>query len=330
MARIGISPTRKQTSAYRPEPVTVVVLVHIPHLEGYFTQRLDILKAVLQAVVQHTAYPHDLLVFNNGSCPEVGNYLEALRHEGAVDYLLGSHRNIGQFNAIRMAFEAAPGEYVAYVEDDVLLYPGWLQAEMAVLEAFPEAGMVSGTPVRMATQLPHNALETWLQNPPPDVEVRRGRFVPDAWEADWAESTGRDPAGHLAATQDWEDLVLVRNGVEAFSAAAHFQFLSPKEVALRALPEGWFPQLMGPLERYDEAIDRMGRLRLATMQRYARHLGNALTPALRADLEALGIELTAPAFRPRERPHWLLRIPGSGRLLWPLYRYLFRVLHNVE
>ncbi len=330
MARIGISPTRKQTSTYRPAPVTVVVLVHIPHLEGYFTQRLDILKAVLQAIVQHTRYPHDLMVFDNGSCAEVGRYLQSLRDEGVLDYLLSAHRNIGQFNAIRMAFAAAPGEYVAYVEDDVLLYPGWLQAEMDVLKAFPEAGMVSGVPVRMATQLPHSALDAWLASPPPDVRVRRGRFVPDAWEADWAESTGRDPAEHLQATSTWEDIVVARGGVEAFTAASHFQFLSPKALALQALPQGWFPQLMGPLERYDEAIDQMGYLRLATTQRYARHLGNVLTPALQSDLQALGLDVHAPALRPRRRPHWLLRIPGSGRLLWPLYRFLFRVLHNVE
>ena len=330
MARIGISPTRKQTTTYRPAPVTVVVLVHIPRLEGYFTQRLSILKAVLQAIVQHTHYPHDLMVFDNGSCAEVGEYLQTLREEGILDYLISSHHNIGQFNAIRMAFAAAPGKYIAYVEDDVLLYPGWLQAEMEVLEAFPEAGMVSGVPVRMATQLPHSALDAWLASPPPDVAIRRGRFIPDAWEADWAESTGRDPHEHLQATREWEDLIISRRGVEAAAAASHFQFLSPKEVALKALPQDWFPYLMGPLERYDEALDKMGYLRLSTVERYARHLGNALTPELMEDIQKMGIQISARPLRQREKKHWLLRIPGSGRVLWPLYRYLFRVLHNVE
>lgn len=329
MARIGANPARKRHTDYRPAPVTVVLLVYIPHLEGYFTQRLDILKVVIQALVKHTTYPHDLLIFDNGSCPPVIEYLKGLREQGVADYLFSSRRNIGQFNALRMAFAAAPGEYVAYVEDDVLLYPGWLEAEMAVLKAFPQAGMVGGVPVRAATQLPHASLDSWLAERPPDVQVRRGRFLPDEWEVDWARSTGRDPQQHLANTRDWEDIILERKGVQAFGAAAHFQFLSPKAVALQVLPQGWTTYLMGPMERYDEAIDRMGRLRLSTAERYARHLGNALTPDLLAELRDLGISVDAQPIRVRERKHWLLRIPGMGRLLWALYRYLYRILHRV-
>lgn len=330
MARLGANPARGSTTDYRPAEVTVVLLTYIPSLEGYFAQRLDILRLVIQALVRHTRVPFDLMVVDNGSCEPVLDYLRDLRRQGVVDYLLSSRRNIGQFNALRMAAAAAPGEIIAYVEDDILLYPGWLEAELAVLKAFPEAGMVSGVPVRDATRLPHQALDTFLSNLPPDVTVHRGRFVPDEWERDWAQSTGRDPEAHLAATRDWQDIVLERDGVRAYAVANHFQFLSPKSLMLQALPATWTAYLMGPMEVYDEAVDRLGRLRLSTTQRYARHLGNVLTPELLAEVRDLGLDAAAPRIVRRTRKHWLLRIPGMGRLLWPLYRFLYRVLHRVE
>jgi hypothetical protein len=143
--RIGKAPTRLQEIDYEPPRVTVTVLTCIPDHEGYYEQRLEILKVCLASVVSHTPRElYDLMVFDNGSCPEVVEYLRSLHEDGIIRFLFLSGANIGVVNAERILRQAAPGELVAHSDDDVYFYPGWLEQHLEVLDAFPRVGMVSG------------------------------------------------------------------------------------------------------------------------------------------------------------------------------------------
>jgi len=121
------------------------VLVFIPEQFGYYQQRLEILKLCVASIVNHTPpETYDLLVFDNGSCGEVKDYLRSLHEEGVARYLLLSRSNVGVANAHKIMLHAAPGEIVAYSDDDVFFHPGWLEAHLEILETFPRVGMVSG------------------------------------------------------------------------------------------------------------------------------------------------------------------------------------------
>jgi len=324
MARIGINPFRGKLSDYRPARVTVALLTCIPHLEGYHRHKLEVLKRVLGSVLEHTTPPYDLMVFDNGSCRPVIEHLSQLKDEGAIDYLMLSPRNLGKIGAFHLLFNAAPGELIAYSDDDVLYYPGWLEAHLQILETFPQVGMVSGAPVRDRASRANTTLQRLRKEGAPGIGFTEEQRITDEWEADWASSTGRDPHAHLQATQDHQDVVLHKDGVEALGTATHFQFLSPKAVLTQALPEDWSGKLMGDMVELDEAIDRLGYLRLTTVERYTRHLGNSPDP------DAAHIQAQSQA-RPGQRTrHWLLRVPGMGRLLRALYDRLFVILHRTD
>ena len=77
MPRIGINPSRNQTVSFSPPRVTVAVLVYAPHQAGYFQHRMDVTRLTLESILQHRR-PYELLVFDNGSCPEMVAYLQAL------------------------------------------------------------------------------------------------------------------------------------------------------------------------------------------------------------------------------------------------------------
>ena len=147
MARVGINPARGKTSEYKPAHVTVTCITYIPDLTGYFEQRLEVLKLSLASLQTHTTRPFDLMIFDNGSCQPVVDLLRGLERAGQIDYLLLSRQNIGQIGALQILFNAAPGEIIAYHDDAIFFYPGWLEAHLKILEAFPQAGMVSGLPV---------------------------------------------------------------------------------------------------------------------------------------------------------------------------------------
>jgi glycosyltransferase involved in cell wall biosynthesis len=335
VARIGINPARGQLTDYRPSRVTLAMVTYIPNLAGYFEHRLEVLRLAITSLIAHTKMLHDLVIFDNASCPEVVSYLRQLQDQGQVDYLILSGRNIGKIDALRVLFNAAPGEVIAYSDDDIFFYPGWLEAQLEILDCFPQAGMVSGVAVRNAAGHARRSLDLLAERGAPGLSVVRQRRIPDAWEADWALSTGRDPQAHLQATREQLDLVFridQPGGVcAAIGSANHFQFVTPRQVILQALPSDWTGKLMGSMIELDQAVDDLGCLRLSTLERYTRHLGNTLSPEVIAEARSLGLAVDASAASSEGkhgRKHWLLRLPGSRRFLSGLYRRLFKILYR--
>ena len=330
MARIGSNPARNKFSDYRPAGVTVAVLTFVPEFKGYFAQRFDVLKLTLSSLIANTSEPFDFIVFDNGSCEPVVDYLRDLNEKGILDYLMLSTQNLGKIGALKLLFNAAPGEVIAYSDDDILFYPGWLEAHLQIMKTFPNVGMVSGLPVRNASDRASVTLKKYIVEGAPGLTVSRERRIPDDWEADWAVSTGRDPDEHIQATKDRQDLILELNGVEVLGSANHFQFVSPKDVLVKALSSEWGGQLMGQMVELDEDVDRQGYLRLSTLERYTRHIGNVISPQLVEDVRTLGLSVSAQQIKHRKERHWILRIPGTGRVLWKLYDWIFRVFYGAD
>jgi len=94
------------------------------------------------------------------------------------------------------------------------------------------------------------------------------------------------------------------------------------------LPEAWPMSLMGNMRELDEALDRMGYLRLSTAERHVRHMGNAVAGSLRQEAAAMGLLADPAARRPHitgiesrlERSMWV-----HGKL-WVTYRRIGRLL----
>jgi len=276
MKRVGMNPARDRVSDYRPARVTAAVLTYIPMLGGYFSDRLRILQLSLESMAAHTSLPFDLMVFDNGSCREVQDFLTQKKEEGLIRYLLLSSENIGKIGALKIMFHAAPGEIIAYSDDDIYFYPDWLESQLQVLDHFPEVGMVSGVPIRIRFNDAQESNQRIAESHP-EISIHSGRWIPDEWEEDFCASTGRKPVEYKNLTEGIQDIVFEYRGHRAYSTANHFQFLSPKAVIQAALPENWSGRLMRRMLEMDEAVDQLGYLRLSTTERYVRHMGNVLT-----------------------------------------------------
>lgn len=329
MARYGMNPARRQNSTYKPARVTAAVVTYIPSLEGYFSQRLEVLKVCLASLRQTLDSDCDIAVLNNGSCQEVREYLGSLLEASRIDYLLHSRRNLGVIGAFKILFSAVPGEIIAYSDDDVFYYPGWLEEHLRILDTYPGVGMVSGAPVGFSSEHAFQSVDNFIEDKAQNLRVSGKERIP-AWERDWALSTGRDAEEHLGKIQETPHLLLEYQDVLAIKAAKHFQFVTPKKVILQALGKEWPTSLMDGLVALDEAVDRRGFLRLSTVDRVTRHIGNTINPELIREISRVGIDVEVTTKTVKEQQHWLLKIPGSGRILWPLYRWLFNILHGVK
>lgn len=326
MPRLGLNPARGRVSAYKPSRVTLCMITYLPEQSGYFRDRLDVIRLSLDSLIA-TAPDCDLMVFDNGSVPALVDHLRGLRDAGKIDYLLLSTRNVGKIGAFQIMFPAAPGEWIAYADDDIYFLPGWLEESLRIAEAFPRVGMVSGYYVR--TQMTYGIESTLRFAGEPGVEVRRGRFLAEEWERHYVENYGRDWERHLAETAGVEDILLTRAGVQAFVSAQHMQFLAPKQALLGALPREWSGRLMGQMRELDSEVDRLGYLRLSTAQPYTRFIGNVVSPQLAAEAAARGLTARGTVRKkPRHPLRFLLRIDRVNAWLWKLHGRLFDLLNS--
>jgi glycosyltransferase involved in cell wall biosynthesis len=286
MPRIGINPNRGQVTEYRPARITLAMLTYLPNQAGYFAERLAVTKLSLQSLIAHTPPPFDLLVFDNGSCPELVSYLCGLRDEGLINYLLLSSMNIGKVGALHEIFRAAPGEIVAYTDDDVFFLPGWLQAHLDILDGYPSVGLVTGFYIRSHLRYATRAIEAFAQHA--DVQVSRGLLISRELEQHYIDNMGRTWESYQEEVDGLEDILLTYQGVNALASAGHHQFVAHRHLMLEALP-AWDRNLMGKMIELEENIDQMGYLRLSTPEPVTRLLGNVISPENAAEATRLGL-----------------------------------------
>ena len=330
MTRIGMNPARNRVSDYRPARVTVATIVYLPHLTGYFQNRLDVVRLSFETLLRNTETPYDLLVFDNASCAEVKTYLQALQADGRICYLLSSSENIGKLGALRVISGAAPGELIAYADDDTFFYPGWLRAHLQIYDHFPNVGMVSGSPER--TLFDHGIqsnLDQAASNP--HFEITYGKRIPMQWEREWATALGKEVDTYLDEVDQLEDIIMAYRGARVYATACHNQFLSPKSILREHLAGSWSGRLMGGLNEFDEAIDDAGLLRLTTLDRTTKLIGNVVSPEMAEEALQYGINLGTRLWRAGDSGSqgFLQRAAKRGPVRWilqGLYNRLFWIL----
>lgn len=288
MPRIGSNPQKQLDREFDPKDVSVCMMVYIPELKGYWEQSLDVLKVCISSLLLNTAEEFDLIVLDNGSCPEVRSFLTDLSGQGRIQLLLLADSNMGKPGGWNSLLPACPGKYIAFTDSDVLFRPGWLTESLRIMSAFRGAGMVTARPFRTPRLLLDELMSATLRyaERDPSVRVEQGALISEEVLAEHWDSLGANRDKLVASLSD-RDVLLTANGVRAFAYAGHFQFLTRREVALKVLPLEGKRALAGDEKEWDRRINELGLLRLSTEQPLVRHLGNALSNSEMAELSAL-------------------------------------------
>ena len=227
-----------------------------------------------------------------------------------------------------MMFPAAPGELIAYADDDMFFLPGWLDACLKIIDTYPKVGMVSGYYVR--TQMKYGIGSTVKFASQPDVYSHVGSIWPGEYEEHYLDAYGRDEDKDQGI-DGIEDHLLTYHGVEALISAQHMQFVAPKQVLLDALPKTWSGHLMGQMKELDMAVDRLGYLRLSTREPETRFLGNVVSPEMAKLAERYGLSAQGKVLqKPRHPLRFLLRSGRVNLWMWKFYNNLFDLLNSRE
>jgi glycosyltransferase involved in cell wall biosynthesis len=217
--------------------------------------------------------PFDLLVFDNGSCPEARDYLIQEKEAGRIQYLILSEKNVGKGGAWNVILAGAPGEIIAYADSDVLFYPNWLARSVEILETFPNVGMVTARPFRTPPEF-YSATLDWAREADA-AQLEDGQFIP--WETflEFNLSLGQTEEENVKVYQETKDWRVEYRGVVAMAGGSHWQFTAYKSTLQQFLPFD-MSRPMGQVRQLDQRMNEAGLLRLMVSDPLAMNMSNTL------------------------------------------------------
>ena len=203
------------------DPATVGVVVTT------YTRGFEYLPSLLRSLARQTYEDHRVTVVADGGDPEVLSYLE---REWPDVEVISTPEPIGYAGVAKLGVEASAGRYIAMLNDDVELEPGWLEVLVGELERDPRLGFVTGK-----TLLYH---ERDLINETKQDLYTCGRFVPGGLlERDDGQWDQPLPAVIVSAST----AVYRRDAVEAAGGfdADYFMYCEDADLCLRMVLVGY-------------------------------------------------------------------------------------------
>lgn len=155
----------------RQATIDVVICVH---------NALADVQRCLESVLAHCTQPYSLILVDDGSGPETGDFLAAFSQAHGCA-LLRNEQAGGYTRAANQGLRAARADFVVLLNSDTIVTPGWLDRLAACAEARPKIGLVGPLSNTASWQsIPEIEFQgDWADNPlPPGVSVAQmGEWV---------------------------------------------------------------------------------------------------------------------------------------------------------
>jgi len=280
MARVGRNPLSSSPAQHRTSAVVLSAITHLPNEQGYHLHRLEVIKTSLLSMRRNAGGVYDVTIWDNGSCPALREWL--IDEYKPTTLILSP--NVGK-SAARLGLTGgvSPETIINVSDDDIYYYPDWLQPQIDLLVNIPSTACVTGYPLR--TSFRWGAENTIKRMSKSGATLKQGRFLPDAWEDDYAVSIGRDKNEHRQSSEKDNEILAELKGYKFYLTSHHCQHIGYAGMLRTATLKTLMLGAMPDEKPYDRMLDTLGN-RLATAERLTRHIGNMIDEDLRRDMEA--------------------------------------------
>lgn len=86
---------------------------------------------------------HEIVIVDNGSSDGTVEYLKHFEQTNKNVKLIFNKENLGYSKGCNQAVNASTGEYIVFLNNDILLLPNWLDDLLNIFEKEPDAGLVA-------------------------------------------------------------------------------------------------------------------------------------------------------------------------------------------
>jgi hypothetical protein len=151
-----------QHVAHRKEDLVSIIIVA--------RNGIDLTRACLDSIARHTSETHEVIVIDNGSTDGTRDFLRDRSASDARLRCVVNETNRGFAAANNQGFAIARGNVLVVLNNDTVVAKDWLTRMLAVLDEFPDAGIVgprtnraSGPQVVSASYRTHAEMESFAR-----------------------------------------------------------------------------------------------------------------------------------------------------------------------
>ena len=275
--RIGSNPVRNRYPVYQPKPIGIVSITFMPVLEGFFRESLDVFAIHLQSLHQTIGDQADVMVFDNGSCDEVTQFLTQQYLAGAIDWLMLSRHNLGKTGVLNWVFSSLPNEFIVSTDSDVLFRPGWIERSLEVFNAFDQVGIVSAQPGFFNETQRMRQIAGKMTSALAGVQIDEVDPLTEAF-AEYCDGVNASAEIRQQMAQNRLLLLTPPQGkARAVMGSTSMQFMIRSEVARQVAPLPSTHTLDSDDHmQINRRVESLGYLQLSTTDALTYHMGNSL------------------------------------------------------
>ena len=336
MPRLGRHPLKERSikeKVLTPNKITITTIVYIPTESGYWEHSFMNLKLFFQSLVSNTTGEYDLMVFDNGSCKKIIDYLNDLKLNGIINFLILSKMNHRKLGALDFLLHSARGDYIAYADSDVYFLPNWIENTMRLFEAFPKAGKITSLPLAGGdtTAISEKTYNEVTHNK--KISVNKGIIIPDDYIKAHCLSLGKTLNDFKNTNPGRVDIQITsKDNISAYISTADFQFILKRECLNDVLPltvyddEDYYDPIYSPV--LEKRLYMSGWWQLSTCDYNIHHLGNK-TPNLIDELSWVkNLEVTTPNKIPNYNNKKGIRNRIIRKVLKVLNLWIYKILYD--
>ena len=92
----------------------------------------------LESIIAHTDIPYELIIVDNGSHDETTSLLDRIENVSVIK----NNENLGFIKGCNQGASKAKGKYLLFLNNDIIVTPGWLSKLVKTIENYPKCGAV--------------------------------------------------------------------------------------------------------------------------------------------------------------------------------------------